>query len=161
MIVGDRHFKFDPLPFYTSTSGAMQRAGFDIPSCSRQGGITPENVLGEAPHSTLDTCKATLHFDPTSTMATKINDITAVTTHTDWQLPRRVSPQKDASLAKHIETDTSNSFSATVPPQDGMSEGETSSGVEELDSFSNDPLDSQGEQTSTPKVRKGPGRRKK
>lgn len=34
VIVGDMHFNFDPLSFYTTTSGAMQLTGYDIPSCS-------------------------------------------------------------------------------------------------------------------------------
>lgn len=42
-----------------------------------------------------------------------------------------------------------------------MSEGESSSGEEELECYSNDPLGQQGEKTPTPKVRKGPGRPRK
>lgn len=47
VVVGDRHFKFDSLPFYTMTSGAMQCSGFDFPSLS-QHSPDPQIIGGDS-----------------------------------------------------------------------------------------------------------------
>lgn len=59
-----------------------------------------------------------------------------------------------------IEMDTSNPFSAITPEEELTDEG-TPSEEEELESYSNNPLDPQEDKSPTPKVKKGPGRPKK
>lgn len=144
VIVGDRHFTFDPLSTYTSSLGAMHFAGYDNPSSSWK-----RNHEASPIPSAVTTSVST---SPVFSMAHTSNNKDM----TSWQLPRCVSPQNEVFSQIHIETNTSNSFTAIVPLND-MSEEDSSSEKEELESYSDDPLELQDDKNPTPKVKKGRG----
>lgn len=151
VIVGDRHFTFDPLPTYTSSSGAMHFAGYDNPSTSwKSRQVDPSTPLAiPTPERTLPVSPGTIEGN----------------THIDstWQPPRRSSPQKHITPRVLVETETSNSFTAIALQDDVSGEDveDSSSAEEEVESFSNDPLDQHEDKSPTPKVKKGRGRHKK